>query len=64
MTTYKFIEQHDYLLNETYFFTKKDGLTVTGSMSNNRDKAYDIFCRLISGDPKDKETVIFDVKVP
>lgn len=64
MTTYKFIEQHDYLLNETFYFTKKDGLTVTGSMSNNRDKAYDIFCRLISGDNNEKETVIFEVKVP
>lgn len=64
MTTYKFIEQHDYLLNETFYFTKKDGITVTGSMSNDRDKSYDIFCRLISEKPKDQENVIFEVKVP
>jgi len=64
MTTYQFIKQHDYILNESFYFTKKDGITVTGSMNRDRDYAYDIFCKLLSGEPNDQEVVIFEVKVP
>lgn len=64
MKTYQFIEEHDLLLNEYFYFTRLDGMTITGSMSSDKEKAYDIFCHLMSGNAKSIETVIFEVKTP
>ena len=64
MKTYQFIEEHDLLLNEYFYFTRLDGQTVSGSMTGDREKAYDIFCHLMGGHAKSKETIIFEVKTP
>lgn len=64
MNTYQFIEEHDLLLNEYFYFTRLNGQTVTGSMTKDRDEAYNRFCHLMSGNGKSIETVVFEVKVP
>lgn len=58
MTKYEFIEEHDYILNEYWYFTRENGLCMTGSMSKDRDKAYSFFTKVTSSRPKTTEEVI------
>lgn len=64
MNTYEFIEEHDFLLNETFYFTRKDGLIVTGTMSKDYDKAYLVYQNLSLGKPMSEEKVLFTVTTP
>ena len=64
MKTYTFIEEHDFLLNETFYFTRLDGLIVSGTMSKDYDKAYLIYQNLSLGLPKSSEKILFTVTTP
>ena len=64
MKTYTFIEDHDFLLNEIFYFTRLDGLIVSGTMSKDYDKAYLIYQNLSLGLPKSSEKVLFTVTTP
>lgn len=64
MKNLQFIEEHDLLLNDTFYFTRQDGLIVSGTMSKDYDKAYKIYCNLIKGTPKTEEKVLFEVLIP
>jgi hypothetical protein len=64
MKTYEFIEEHDYLLNETFYFTRQDGLIVTGTMGKDYDKAYLVYQNLSLGKPMSEEKVLFTVTTP
>ena len=58
MTKYEFVEEHDLLLNEYWYFTREDGLCMTGSMSKSREQAYAFFTKVTSSRPQSKEEVI------
>jgi hypothetical protein len=64
MKTYQFIEEHDFLLNETFYFTRQDGLIVTGTMGKDYDKAYLVYQNLSLGKPMSEEKVLFTVTTP
>jgi hypothetical protein len=64
MKTYEFIEEHDFLLNETFYFTRQDGLIVTGTMGKDYDKAYLVYQNLSLGKPMSEEKVLFTVTTP
>jgi cupin superfamily acireductone dioxygenase involved in methionine salvage len=64
MKTYTFIEEHDFLLNEIYYFTRLDGIFVPGSMSKDYALAYSIYQDLIRLTPKNEEKVLFTMTTP
>ena len=64
MKNLQFIEEHDLLLNEIFYFTRQDGMIISGTMSKDYDKAYSIYCNLIKGLPKSEEKVLFEVLIP
>jgi hypothetical protein len=64
MKTYEFIEEHDFLLNETFYFTRQDGLIVSGTMGKDYDKAYLVYQNLSLGKPMSEEKVLFTVTTP
>lgn len=64
MKTFQFIEEHDFLLNETFYFTRQDGLIVTGTMGKDYDKAYLVYQNLSLGKPMSEEKVLFTVTTP
>lgn len=64
MKSLQFIEEHDLLLNEIYYFTRQDGMIVLGTMSNDYDKAYRIYTNLAKGGAKTEEKILFEVLIP
>jgi hypothetical protein len=64
MKTFQFIEEHDFLLNETFYFTRQDGLIVSGTMGKDYDKAYLVYQNLSLGKPMSEEKVLFTVTTP
>jgi len=64
MKTYEFIEEHDFLLNETFYFTRQDGLIVSGTMGKDYDKAYLVYQNLSLGKPMSEEKILFTVTTP
>lgn len=64
MKTYEFIEEHDFLLNETFYFTRQDGLIVSGTMGKDYNKAYLIYQNLSLSKPLSEEKVLFTVTTP
>jgi hypothetical protein len=64
MKTFQFIEEHDFLLNETFYFTRQDGLIVSGTMGKDYDKAYLVYQNLSLGKALSEEKVLFTVTTP
>ncbi len=64
MKTYTFIEEHDFLLNETFYFTRLDGLIVSGTMSKDYYKAYLMYQNISMGLPRNEEKILFTVTTP
>lgn len=64
MKTYTFIQEHDLVFNETYYFTRLDGLIVSGTMGKDYDKAYSIYQQLCLGLPTLEEKILFTVTTP
>ena len=48
---FEFVAETDQLLNDTIFFTKQDGVFISGTISSKRDVAYAIFQQLSKGLP-------------
>lgn len=48
---FEFVSETDQLLNDTIFFTKQDGVFISGTISSKRDVAYAIFQKLSQGLP-------------
>jgi hypothetical protein len=64
MKNLQFIEEIDFVLNETFYFTRQDGLIVSGTMSKDYDRAYKIYSNLIKGGEKSQEKVLYEVLIP
>ena len=48
---FEFVSETDQLLNDTIYFTKQDGVFISGTISSKRDVAYAIFQKLSEGLP-------------
>lgn len=64
MTKFEFIQEQDNIRNKVFYFTRKDGVFVMGTMTTDKDKAYDIFLNLSSQKPPVEETILFTVLTP
>jgi len=58
---FEFVQETDQLLNDTIFFTKQDGVFISGTISSKRDVAYAIFQKLSQGLPL-RTTEILETK--
>ena len=58
---FEFVQETDQLLNDTIFFTKQDGVFISGTISSKRDVAYAIFQKLSEGLPL-RTTEILETK--
>jgi hypothetical protein len=48
---FEFVKETDLVLNSTLYYTKQDGILISGSININKDKAYDLFMKLSQGLP-------------
>jgi hypothetical protein len=47
----EFVQETDQILGSTLYYTKQDGILISGSINIDKDKAYDIFMKLTQGIP-------------
>jgi hypothetical protein len=47
----EFVQESDQVLGGTLYYTKQDGILISGSINIDKDKAYDIFMKLSQGMP-------------
>lgn len=64
MTKFEFIQEQDNIRNKVFYFTRKDGVFVMGTMTTDKDKSYEYFLALSSIKPDKEETVLFTVLTP
>ena len=48
---FEFVEETDLILNSTLYYTKQEGILISGSINADKDKAYDMFMKLSQGIP-------------
>lgn len=61
-SSYQFIEEQDLILNDTFYFTRKNGQFVPGSMSKDYDIAFTKFKELSQNAIKNDEKVLYSVE--
>ena len=59
---FEFVQETDQLLNDTIYFTKQDGVFISGTISSKRDVAYAIFQKLSEGLPL-RTTEMLETKI-
>jgi hypothetical protein len=48
---FEFVEETDLILNSTLYYTKQEGILISGSINADKDKAYSMFEKLSHGIP-------------
>jgi hypothetical protein len=48
---FEFVEETDLILNSTLYYTKQEGILISGSINVDKNKAYAIFEKLSHGIP-------------
>jgi hypothetical protein len=48
---FEFVQDTDLILNSTMYYTKQEGIIISGSISKYKDEAYAIFEKLSQGIP-------------
>ncbi len=48
---FEFVQETDQLLSDTIYYTKQDGVYITGTLSTKKDVAYEIFMKVSQGMP-------------
>ena len=48
---FEFVEETDLILNSTLYYTKQEGVLISGSINADKDKAYAMFEMLSQGIP-------------
>ena len=48
---FEFVEETDLILNSTLYYTKQEGVLISGSINADKDKAYTMFMKLSQGIP-------------
>jgi hypothetical protein len=55
---FEFVQETDEVLGDTVYFTRQEGVFVTGSLSANKQKAYDVFNLLSTNQERTKITIL------
>jgi hypothetical protein len=55
---FEFIQETDEVLGDTVYFTRQEGIYIAGSLSANKQKAYDIFTQLSTNQNRTKTTIL------
>ena len=58
---FEFVQDTDLILNSTMYYTKQEGIIISGTISTKRDVAYAIFQKLSEGLPL-RTTEILETK--
>jgi hypothetical protein len=58
---FEFVQETDLILNSTLYYTKQEGVLISGSINADKDKAYAIFENLSNGIPL-RTTEILETK--
>lgn len=48
---FEFVSETDQILGSTLYYTKQEGILISGSINADKDKAYDMFMKLSQGIP-------------
>jgi hypothetical protein len=48
---FEFVQETDQILGSTLYYTKQEGILISGSINVYKDKAYDMFMKLSQGIP-------------
>ena len=48
---FEFVQETDLILNSTLYYTKQEGVLISGSINADKDKAYSMFMKLSQGIP-------------
>jgi hypothetical protein len=48
---FEFVQETDQVLGSTLYYTKQEGILISGSINADKDKAYSMFEKLSSGIP-------------
>ena len=48
---FEFVSETDLILNSTLYYTKQEGVLISGSINADKDKAYSMFEKLSQGIP-------------
>jgi hypothetical protein len=58
---FEFVQETDEVLGDTVYFTRQEGIFISGSLSANKQKAYDLF-NLLSSNIDRTTTTILETK--
>jgi hypothetical protein len=59
---FEFVQETDQILGSTLYYTKQEGILISGSINVNKDKAYDMFMNLSQGIPL-RTTEVLETKI-
>ena len=59
---FEFVQENDLLLNDTIYYTKQDGVFISGTISSKKEVAYAIYEKLSQGLPL-RTTEILETKI-
>jgi hypothetical protein len=59
---FEFVQETDQILGSTLYYTKQEGILISGSINVNKDKAYDMFMKLSQGLPL-RTTEVLETKI-
>jgi hypothetical protein len=59
---FEFVQETDQVLGSTLYYTKQEGILISGSINVNKDKAYDMFMNLSQGIPL-RTTEVLETKI-
>jgi hypothetical protein len=59
---FEFVQDTDLILGSTMYYTKQEGIIISGSIDKDKDVAYDMFIKLSQGIPL-RITEILETKI-
>ena len=59
---FEFVQDTDLILNSTMYYTKQEGIIISGSFNKDKDEAYEIFMKLSQGIPL-RTTEVLETKI-
>jgi hypothetical protein len=59
---FEFVSETDQILGSTLYYTKQEGIIISGSFNKDKDEAYEIFMKLSQGIPL-RITEVLETKI-
>ncbi|OBQ43960.1 MAG: hypothetical protein AN484_09445 [Aphanizomenon flos-aquae WA102] len=59
---FEFVQDTDLILGSTMYYTKQEGIIISGSFNKDKDEAYEIFMKLSQGIPL-RITEVLETKI-